>query len=58
MYVARLAAVQVEKAYLQRSDKVGSLEKSQLADLVDNGGDLGAGSGGLCRLVPPLCERN
>jgi hypothetical protein len=28
---------------LERRDEVGSLEKSQLTNLVDNGGDLGVG---------------
>lgn len=38
--------------YLQARYEVRSLQKSQLADLVHNRGDLGVGGSGLCRVVP------
>jgi hypothetical protein len=41
--------------YLECRDQVGRLEQRQLADLVDNGGNLGVGGrGGIARLPPPL----
>lgn len=43
-------------SHLKSRDKVGSLEKSQLADLVNDRGDLWVGRS-LCRVPSPLGER-
>lgn len=46
------------ESYLKGRDKVGSLKKSQLADLVNDRGDLWVGRS-LCRVPSPLskCRR-
>lgn len=43
-------------SHLKGRDKVGSLEKSQLADLVNDRGDLWVGRS-LCRVPSPLGKR-